>query len=281
MSLFYPELKIGLFALTGMGNSVLRALCEIGLKPVMLVSRFEQNSFPYYPETNISEEAASLGIPCYEGPHGELKAAKEELDLLIIATYHRILLPDLLAKVPVCINIHPSLLPAYRGPNPFYWVLRNGESETGISIIQASKNVDCGEVYWSEKIHISQDETQGSLRLKLSLLSARGIKKILVSYLSSPLKGVPQDEMQKTYYPPLEENDCILDLNQNINQICRKARALFPFPGALVNGRFVSDIVEVQFSGTCCSQPGSIVYSDSSILRVQVSDGEIAFALSR
>src|SRR4051812_37075051 len=118
-------MKIAHFALTGFGNHVLDALSAAGHTPAVIVTRSEPGPFPYYDCPNIGVAAAAHGVPLMIGAEGEAFVGARDWDLILVSGYHRVLSEALLGKATHAINLHPSLLPKYRGANPFFWVLHN------------------------------------------------------------------------------------------------------------------------------------------------------------
>lgn len=230
-------LKLALFALTGMGNTVLRALCHAGHVPVLLVTRREEGPFPYYQERPVADEAAALGIPCLFGAEGENRFAEVGADVLMAATYHRIIPPHLLARARYGLNVHPSLLPRYRGPNPFFWVIKQGENTTGVTVHRLSEEVDGGEIYWQEATPLLAHETQGLLRQRLAHLAGRGAVAVMETIREGRLQGWPQDPTAASAFPRpkavgLEE---ILALNATLESVRHHILALLPYPGVVIH----------------------------------------------
>src|SRR4051812_15129291 len=124
-------MKIALFALTGLGNSILRSLATNKIEVAIVVTRKEKGAFPYYEEISITAEAQSLGIPvAFDLPSGAwLK--ENHVNCILTATFHQLIPETLIQSVEYALNLHPPLLPAYRGASPFFWVIKNGEKKTG------------------------------------------------------------------------------------------------------------------------------------------------------
>lgn len=115
---------------------------------------------------------------------------------------------------PGIINVHPSLLPRYRGPSPIEAAIRNGDSETGVSIMQLSAAMDAGPVY--KQVHYSLDgtETQPQLYDTLAEEGARLLLSILPSIVEGTLRPAPQDNTQATYCQLLTKEDAWIDTTQ-------------------------------------------------------------------
>lgn len=232
-------------ALTGVGNAVLRALCEAGQRPQLVVTRREAGSFPYYPEVDIASEAADAGIECLFDGEGEAKIIAERPDLVLVATYHRLLGNRIRESADATINLHPSLLPKYRGPNPFFWVLRNGEKCTGITAHKLTGKMDAGPIYSQHELEIAEDETQGSLRYRLASLAATAALHIVSLHANGSLIGHDQDESAATYFGRPADMDRSLNVEQSLDEALRTIRASTPYPGALVDGKAASKVASI------------------------------------
>ncbi|MBI4532724.1 MAG: methionyl-tRNA formyltransferase [Candidatus Melainabacteria bacterium] len=229
--------KIALFGLTGFGNAALRALCKAHFTPIVVVTRREPNPHPYYEGIDLRAEAQSLGIPVLIGAQGEAYVETIKPDIVLVSTYHRILRKAIFAHAKYALNIHPSLLPTYRGASPVYWVLRNGQNKTGVTIHLLTESVDAGDIVLQREIAIAADETQGSLREKLAALAGELAVEVLYQITSGNLETYPQDAAHSTTYPRLDEQMREVDLSWSDEQLDRHVRALTPFPGALLHGK--------------------------------------------
>lgn len=123
-------------------------------------------------------------------------------DLIVVAGFRRILSPEII-QIPRlgCVNVHPSLLPRYRGPNPCYWVLKNGEVETGVSLHFIDEGIDTGDIIRQETIPINSGDTSKSLRIKTAQCGARLLKWMFAVLESGgTLPRCAQDDSQSTYF---------------------------------------------------------------------------------
>jgi methionyl-tRNA formyltransferase len=145
---------------------------------------------------------------------------------LVMAAYGKIVGKDFLP----CLNVHPSLLPLYRGASPLQTALLNGEKETGVTIIIADEQMDHGEIVCQEKVAIAEDETLISLTEKTAKIAARMIDKIIPVWPNVPT--VPQDHAKATLTKVLTREDGRIDWNKEVEYIERQVRAFNPWPGA-------------------------------------------------
>lgn len=123
-------------------------------------------------------------------------------DLIAVAAFSQILKGPVIAAASLaCVNVHPSLLPKHRGPNPFYWVLRNQESCTGVTVHHIDEGIDSGDIILQEQIPLESGMTEHSLRDRSSHLAARLLQAAvrLVQDGNGPRRK--QDEAAATYDP--------------------------------------------------------------------------------
>ncbi len=155
-------------------------------------------------------------------------------DALVVIAFR--ILPRSLFTLPRlgAFNVHPSLLPRYRGPAPIRWTLLNGDTETGVTIIQLSEQIDGGGMLAQEKTAILDDENYGELHDRLAELGAR----MLVTTLDAFDQRVPpplllQDESAVTKAPKLKAEDFSIVWKNPADTILNQIRALSPAPGAV------------------------------------------------
>ena len=156
-----------------------------------------------------------------------------EPEAIVVAAYGQIL-PAAVLHLPRygCINIHASLLPAYRGAAPINWAIIRGEERTGITIMQMDEGMDTGAVLLQESIRIDPEDTAGTLTEKLSELGARLIAEALPGIVSGALKPVAQDNARATLAPLLKKEDGLIDWTLPAKDIHDRVRGFTPWPGA-------------------------------------------------
>lgn len=165
------------------------------------------------------------------------EAVREELvawqaDMAVVAAYGRILPVTLLDALPQgFLNVHASLLPAYRGAAPIQWAIRNGDRMTGISLMRMEAGMDTGAVYVSEGLPIASNETSGSLFEKCAQLGASMVVRYLPEIASGALSPVPQDETMATYAPMFDRADERIDWTLDAEHLTALNRAYLPESG--------------------------------------------------
>lgn len=154
-------------------------------------------------------------------------------DVFIVAAYGR-LLPKRILDIPPygCINIHASLLPAYRGPAPIQWAIIDGIEKTGITTILMNEGLDTGDILKKYEVVIDKKETAGRLFERLACLGAEAIIDTLNDLRSGNLKPVKQKESGSSYAKMIKKQNGIIDFSQPAAYIERLIRGLNPWPSA-------------------------------------------------
>jgi methionyl-tRNA formyltransferase len=188
--------------------------------------------------SEIFDYCQAKNLPVIEYPTlREPKVAQELLalrpDIFVVASYGK-LIPNSLLEIPKYrLNVHPSLLPKYRGSAPIHWPILNGDKETGVSIIDIAEKLDAGDIYYQEKIAIDPRTDAAQLASELARFSYGVLKKVLAQVKDGQLRGVPQNETDATLAPQLSKHDGELSLaSMTAEEIDRKVRGLQPWPGA-------------------------------------------------
>jgi methionyl-tRNA formyltransferase len=153
----------------------------------------------------------------------------------VIAGFGKIIPKEIIDSFPKGIlNVHPSLLPKYRGPNPIREVILNGEKETGMTIFLVDELIDHGPILKQEKIELSGDETYLELEEKLGKLGGKVLREIIIDYLDGKIKTTPQDESKATYTKKISKEDGFLSFDEGYEIWQRKIRALNPWPSTYI-----------------------------------------------
>jgi len=211
-------------------------------------------------------EAKRLGLPVWQPErvnHPDFVGFLRSLqcDVIVVAAYGQILKRDLLSLPPLgCINVHASLLPQYRGPDPIRWTLLNGEEVTGVTIMLMDEGVDTGPILAQESLPILPEDTYASLTEKLGTLGGKLLREVLPAWKEGRITPRPQ-EGEPSYAPVVEKEKARICWESPAWYIVRQVRAFFPSPGAYTffAGKRLK-ILEASWEGsdgTPCS-PGTI-----------------------
>jgi methionyl-tRNA formyltransferase len=161
---------------------------------------------------------------------GDLRAINPSV--IVVVAYGQILPPGILSLPEHgCVNIHASLLPAYRGAAPVNRAIINGEKRTGITIMSMDEGMDTGPVLLQKEMEIQDDDTAGTLSLKMAEAGAQ----LLIAALEGIKRGtlIPQPQTGKvSYAPPLEKNDALIDWTKSSKELDYFIRGMNPWPGA-------------------------------------------------
>jgi len=153
----------------------------------------------------------------------------------IIAGFGKIIPLEIINFFPKgIINVHPSLLPKYRGPNPIREVILNGEKETGTTLFLIDELVDHGPIIKQEKINLTGKENYQELEQNLGRLGGKMLNELLEDYLNEKIKPTLQNENLATYTKKISKEDGLLSFNDGYEIWNRKIRALNPWPGTYV-----------------------------------------------
>jgi len=154
-------------------------------------------------------------------------------DIIVVVAFGKILSPEFLSIPKICaLNVHPSLLPRYRGPAPIPWAIIKGEKETGITIHKIEEEVDKGKIVLQHKLSIHLFDTIKSLETKFSLIGATLLIKAINMIKNGSVKYISQDEREATYAPRIKEKDTKIDWNRPSLEIHNLVRGLNPYYGA-------------------------------------------------
>lgn len=188
--------------------------------------------------TALKSFAADEDIKVYQpsGPKDpDFLTALQELrpEFLLVADYGEILPRTVLEYPPKgCVNVHPSLLPRYRGAAPIQRALMMGESTTGVALMVLDEGMDTGAIIVCEEIPIDPMDDAATLRRKLASLGARMVIEWLPRYLAGAVVPHPQDDEYATYADAITKSETLIDWALAAPEIHNRVRALNPHPGA-------------------------------------------------
>jgi len=280
--------KAVLFGLTGFGNTALRALKSAGFEVGLVLTRKESGPFPYYVEQGLAVEARSLGIEVLEDTNLGDKSVKARVDsyapdLLLSATFtepipHRFLG----AEGRVCLGIHPSLLPAYRGATPTTWILINRDYHCcGVTLYHLKPKAFEGDIAAQRPVEVRPEDTDGTLRQRLAQVAGEMVFETggAISR-GEALPRVPQDEKAITFYPKRTKRDGLIKFDEPTSNIFDRIRATLPFPGpSTYHGEKEVEIVaaepEADMGASFEVQPGLLARRVNGWLVVKTRDGAI------
>lgn len=214
-------------------------LCAAGYAPLAVITQPDRarNRGRTTP-TPVKARALELGLPVYAPEKIKSGQAVRLLaglapDLLVVVAYGQLLSGEILSLPPLgAVNIHASLLPAYRGAAPIHWAIINGERENGVTTMYLDQGMDTGNMILSAKTGIGENETAGQLHDRLAGLGAELLLNTLALIARGEAPSVPQPHEQASYAPPLKPEDERIDWQLSAEQTHNRIRGLNPWPGA-------------------------------------------------
>lgn len=283
------RLRLAFFGTPDIARAILAALIEAGDDDVVLVV-----SQPDRPKgrgkvlepTPTKQLAEAHGIPVVQPlkmKDGVLtqRLVDDRIDLAIVAAFGRILPQEMLdAPAHGCWNVHASLLPRFRGASPIQHAILEGDSETGVALMQMTAGLDEGPVMRVERLPLTGRETTRSLTEALAALGGRLTVEGIRIAKREGLEVTPQDDARATLAPLIAKEAGRLDLTQPAAVLERRIRGLDPWPGTWVtlDGGEVLKVLEASVGpGSAEAKPGQIIGLGAT-LDVQTGDGALRIA---
>lgn len=230
--------------------------------------------------TPVKEFALRHDLPVYQPV--SMKAAESltlveslQPELSVVVAYGQIL-PESVLNVPKhgSINVHPSLLPKYRGAAPVDWPVLNGESETGVSVMYMVKRLDAGDVIAVERTPIGPNEDTPALWERLARIGGELLVKTVERIANGTAERMPQDDAEATYAPMLQKEQSAVDWNRSSREIHDQVRGLLRTvrASAELDGR-PCKLFRTAPGGETAAAPGTILSADKRGIEVACGDG--------
>jgi len=283
--MFHDKPKIVFFGTPEFSLPILEALIKNNFAPVLVVTQPDKKAGRKQElvPPPVKKLALANDLPVVQPESKkELKNILEKYqpDICILVAYGMIISDDILAKPKFgFLNIHPSLLPKYRGPSPIQTVILNGEKETGVTIIELTASVDAGPIVAQQMIEIKSAATAESLHDSLSQIGAELLVKILPDYLNGKIKPKPQNESLAAYTKIIEREDGLINWQKTAQQIDCQFRAFYPWPGVFTHlaGKRLKianlGVLGGDFEGNL--SPGAVFLGQNNELAVRCGQGAL------
>lgn len=156
-------------------------------------------------------------------------------DVVVVAAYGRIITSEILALPEFgCLNVHPSLLPRYRGSSPIASAILQGDAVTGVTIMMMDKGLDTGPILTQRTLPILAEDTTGSLTARLAQVGAQLLLETVPQWLAGKIKPQPQNEAWASYTRVINKEDGRIDWTLTALELWRRVRAYDPWPGYYV-----------------------------------------------
>ena len=202
-------------------------------------------------------------------------------DLQIVVAFR--MLPEVVWDMPPngTINLHGSLLPQYRGAAPINWAIINGETETGVTTFFLKHEIDTGDVLFSEKTAIADDETAGDIHDKLMIIGSQLLVKTIRAIESGSYQEIPQEQFDSSklkHAPKIFKEDCLVNWHNSVENVHNFIRGLSPGPTAYTvfqNKTLKIFKAEIDQNNNDLS-PGELITDGKTYLKFSCEDGSIS-----
>lgn len=281
-------MKIVFFGTSEFAAGVLRIIskkCSV-IAVVTQPDRKKGRSLKIWPPP-VKIEAEKSGITVFQPldadePQFVAKIKQLDGDAFVVVSFGQILGKDLLnASKFGSLNIHPSLLPKYRGAAPIHRAVLAGEEKTGVTIIKMNEKLDAGDIVLQKELKIEENDTSEILSDKLAVMGADLLIEAMRLIEEGKAKFTKQNESEATLAPKLKKEDGIIRWDSSTTSILNMIRALKPWPGtySTLDGRMLKIISAEEVKGSDFGKfsPGEIIVADEKKgFIVKTKDGAIS-----
>lgn len=231
--------------------------------------------------SQVKEKALELGLEVYQPQSINKQESFNKLekltpDIIVVAAFGQLISEQVL-NLPKygCVNVHASLLPAYRGAAPINWAVINGENVSGVTTMMMAKGLDSGDILLKKQTDIKADESAGQLYDRLKILGAELLIETLQKIENNTIVRTPQNHNLATYAPLMEKSLGHIDWNNTCKAIKDLVRGTQPWPGCYTQYKdkkikiFSVDYKVSNFEGNI----GEIIDVDLEGIKVKCVDG--------
>ncbi len=234
--------------------------------------------------------ALARGLPVYQPASLRPEEVQSELselrpDVVVVAAYGKLLPPPVLdTPAHGCLNLHPSLLPRYRGPSPVAAAILDGEQATGITLMLLDEGMDTGPIVCQREHSLSGREDAESLTEDLFRLGAEVLLESLEPWVEGRLTAQPQEEARATTTRKLQRSDGEAEWTLPAAALERRSRAFSPWPGLFTawDGKIIKllDLVSLPAAASIPAEPGRVVLTPGGPTVIGVVTGEGVLGLN-
>ena len=205
----------------------------------------------------------------------ELRSLKADLQVVVAFR----MLPEVVWNMPPIgtINLHGSILPAYRGAAPIHWAVINGETETGVTTFFLKHEIDTGDILICEKMPIGKDDTTGNVHDHMMELGAKTVLASVKKIQSGDYQLTPQDNSKVSKAPKIKHDTCKIDFNQPTKKVYDFVRGMSPFPSAWTK-LYDQQFKVIKANPLIASHthiPNTFVTDNKNYIRIATQDGYI------
>lgn len=238
----------------------------------------------------VKQCAVRHGIPVFQPVRTRVDGVEPlrqlKPDLCVTAAFGHILSQEVLDIPRIgTVNVHASLLPAYRGSAPVNWALIQGETKTGVTTMMTDKGMDTGDILMQQEVDILPDENAGELVDRLSRTGAELLIRTVRALENGTCPRRKQNEEEASYYPLLKKEMSRMDFKKKASELCCFVRGMTPWPGAAAGGYRILSARAEDYEGP--ETPGTVLQADGKrglliragegalrVLRMQASGGK-------
>lgn len=285
--------KIIFFGTPPIAAEFLEALVDHGHDIVAVVTKPDKpRGRSGMPQPSAVKELAQQrlpSIPIFQPPrisapdHADLLAA-HHADLFVVVAFGEIIKQHLLDMPRLdCINVHASLLPKYRGAAPIQRAIIEGETVTGMTIVDMVKELDAGDILGIAEVPVGHTTTTGELMVELQKAGTEALLKVIDDFAAGKVTRIPQDPALVTYAPKLVPADGKVSWEEPAQQLHNLVRGVTPHPGAWCYATINGKERRLKLSGTTVVKeqqgtPGEILGLSEQGLIVACGEGAVAIA---
>jgi methionyl-tRNA formyltransferase len=231
----------------------------------------------------IKQVAQELGFPLLQpeslkDPDARTQIANLNPALIVLVAYGEYVPPALL-DLPRhgSINLHPSLLPRWRGSTPIQSAILAGDEKTGVTIIKMDRGFDTGPILAQRSVSVNPDESYSQLASRLAQLGAELLAETIPPWLRGEITPQPQDNAQATLTQTLKREDGLIDWTRPAEELARRVRALQPWPSTYTywDGRLLKVLRARAVASQGEGGPGEVSRTPDSNLLVNSGEGAL------
>ncbi len=238
----------------------------------------------------VKQRALALGIPVHQPTKVRTVEFAQLIrdqaaDVAVVMAYGRILTKAVLDAPRLgCVNLHASLLPLYRGAAPITWAIVDGQTETGISLMQMDEGMDTGKVLSMRKLPIPQHANAEELSEALAACAATVVSEELPRFFRGELSPTPQEHEHATHARLLTKEDGRINFNQPCEAVHNHIRGMNPWPGATTSlGDKTLKIIRAKAvpEAAADAPPGTVVTAERGRIELTCSSGRIEILIAQ
>ena len=265
----------------------LEAVVAAGHEVLLVVTRPDRPAgrYMHVEAPPVVETARRLGLPLAQPERLGMEEFASRLRALapdagVVVAFGRLISPRLL-RIPRhgFVNVHPSLLPRYRGPSPIEWPILSGDAETGVTTMLLDEGMDSGPILLQRSTPIGARERTPELEARLARLGAELLVETLAGLAAGTVVPKPQDGTLATVTSKLERRMGRIDWAMSAVDLARRCRAFDPWPGLFTNyrgARLKVHGLEVGEPGGGGEAPGTVLSASGGGIAVRCGEGTVA-----